>query len=387
MNLSNADATLSYSANYANPSRAPALSTILKNNPDPSAGINAPNDKLLGQIPLGSDNWTLYLDNATGNQQLQVFTRDGRQLIGAPLLDDNEARLLITEKNGFFAGSTYSTQYLNQSGNTGYKQSNVFYGLMAKPVEHYDSETQFNREHDVLPSARHWIIGDRYGEAIVSTPDKPLESIAANTLAINGKVLPQLLPTAPSRTIQASDIANWMNRATFGMVPTVAVNAQTTTTLEISNPSDGFYINGVAVPPDTSRTTLTQLASYINQSIGNLTNVEADVVDGKLVLANAIGYGGRDIRVAQMDSNGTLVNEQTFRGVLKFPEDGSVTIGYGPDGKLGDLDVLGRPAGDYYTAILPRVDTTAIIESVRVPSNVDRILGEAITLNGKTLGA
>jgi len=60
MNLSNADATLSYSANYANPSRAPALSTILKNNPDPSAGINAPNDKLLGQIPLGSDNWTLY---------------------------------------------------------------------------------------------------------------------------------------------------------------------------------------------------------------------------------------------------------------------------------------------------------------------------------------
>ncbi|MFM8467049.1 MAG: flagellar hook-associated protein FlgK [Oxalobacteraceae bacterium] len=386
MNLSNADATLSYATNFADTKRAPALSAILKNNPDPSAGINATNDKLLGQIPLGSDNWTLYLDNATNNQQLQVFTRDGRQLIGAPLLDDNEARLLINEKNGFFAGSTYSTQYLNQSGNTGYKQSNVFYGLKAKPVEHYDSETQFNREHDVLPSARHWIIGDHYGETIVSTPDKPLESIAANTLAINGKVLPQLLPTAPSRTIQASDIANWMNRATFGMVPTVSVNAQTTTTLEVTNPSDGFYINGIAVPPDTSRTTLTQLASYINQSMGNLTNVEADVVDGKLVLANAIGYGGRDIRVAQMDGEGKLVNEQTFRGVLKFPDDGSVTIGYGPDGKLGDLDVLGRPVGDYYASILPRVDTTAIIESVRVPSNVDRILGEAITLNGKALG-
>ncbi len=382
MNLSNADATLTYKANYADPARVPALSSLLKNNPDPTAGINAPKDKLLGQIPLGSSNWELYLDNATGNQQLQVFTRDGRQLIGAPLADDTEATLLINEKNGFFAGSTYSTQYLNQSGNTGYKQANVFYGLKAEPIEHYDSETQFSREHDVLPSSHHWIVGDAYGEAIPSD----IESIPASRLTINSKVLPQLLPTAPSRTLQASDIANWMNRATYGMVPTVAVNALTTAPVEISNPSDGLYINGIAIPADPSRASLDQLAEYINQSAGNLTNVEAAAVDGKLVLTNAPGYNGRDIRVAEMSAEGKLVNEQTYKGVLKFPEDGTVAIGYGPEGQLGDLKFLGKPAGDYYTAILPRVDTFASIEGVRVPANVDSILGDALTINGKTLG-
>ena len=95
-NLSNADATLSYAANYANPGVVPSIASIIKNNPDPSAGVNAPQSKLLGQIPLGSNNWNLYLDGATNNQQLQIFTRDGRQLVGAPLTDPTEADLLVT---------------------------------------------------------------------------------------------------------------------------------------------------------------------------------------------------------------------------------------------------------------------------------------------------
>ena len=382
MNLSNADATLTYNESYADPVRVPALSTILKNNDDPSAGINSPKDKLLGQIPLGSNNWTLYLDNATNNQQLQVFTRDGRQLIGAPLTDDTEATLLLTEKNGFSAGTTYSTQYLNKSGNEGYKQIDVFYGLKADPIEHYDSETQFNTDHDVLPSVRTWV--ENYGDTI----SKDTESIPANHLSINGKVLPQLLPTAPSRTLQASDIANWMNQATYGSVPTVSVNALTTVTLDVtdSDASSGMYINGIAIPADASRTSLTALADYINQSAGNLTNVEANVKDGKLVLTNAIGYGGRDILVGRMDGDGKLANEQIYKGILNFSQEGNITIGYGPEGKLGDIDVLGKPIGTYFTAILPRVNTTATIEGVRVPSNVDSLLGEAITINGKALG-
>ncbi len=381
-NLSNADATLTYKESYADTTRVPALSTILKNNADPSAGINAPKDKLLGQIPLGSDNWTLYLDNATGDQQLQVFTRDGRQLIGAPLTDDTEATLLLNEKNGFYAGSTYSTRYLNQSGNEGYKQASVFYGLKAEPIEHYDRETQFTTDHDVLPSVRTWV--ENYGDTI----DKDIVSIPANRLTINGKVLPQLLPTAPSRTLQASDIASWMTRATYGMVPTVSVNALTTVTLDKTDAdaAAGMYINGIAIPANASRTTLTALADYINQSAGNLTNVEANVKDGKLVLTNAVGYGGRDILIGEMDVDGKLTNEQTYKGVLNFSQEGNITIGYGPDGELGDLDVLGTPIGKYYTAILPRVNTTATIEGVRIPSNVDTILGDAITINGKTLG-
>lgn len=380
LNLSNADATLSYAANFANPAVVPSIATIIKNNPDPSSGVNAPQGKLLGQIPLGSNNWNLYLDGATNNQQLQIFTRDGRQLVGAPLTDATEADLLVTEKNGFFKGSTYSTQYLNQSGNTGYKQLNVFYGLQAKPIEHFAQETQFTTEHDVLPSVRTWV--ENYGHAI----DNQVESIPANTLTINGKPLPQLLATAPSRTIQASDVANWMNRASIGMVPTVSVNALTTVTTDVVDPTLGMYVNGVAVPADPTRATLADLASYINNSIGSLANVEAVVKDSQLVLNNASGYGGRDIFVGQMDGDGKIVNEQAYKGILNFSQAGNITIGYGPMGKLGDMDALGKPMGNYFTAIKPREYTSAIIDGELVPSNVDSIVGDGITINGKALG-
>ncbi|MFN5447161.1 MAG: flagellar hook-associated protein FlgK [bacterium] len=379
-NLSNADATLSYAANYANPVTVPSIASVLKNNSDPTSGINAPSGKLLGQIPLGSNNWNLYLDGASNSQQLQIFTRDGRQLVGAPLTDSTEAQLLVTENNGFFAGSTYSTQYLNQSGDSGYKQVSVFYGLQAKPIEHFAQEAQFTQEHDVLPSVRTWV--ENYGNPI----NQETESIPANTLTINGKLLPQLLATAPSRTIQASDIANWMNRAAYGMVPTVAVNALTTATTDIVDPTVGMYVNGVAVPADASRTSLADLATYINNSIGSLANVEAEVIDSKLVLRNAIGYGGRDILVGEMDADKKLVNELTYKGILNFSQDGGITIGYGPNGKLGDLEFLGKPVGNYYTAIKPREYTSATIDGVQVPSNVDSILGDAITINGKALG-
>ena len=158
----------------------------------------------------------------------------------------------------------------------------------------------------MLPSVRTWV--ENYGNPI----NQETESIPANNLTINGKLLPQLLATAPSRTIQASDIANWMNRAAYGMVPTVAVNALTTATTDIVDPTVGMYVNGVAVPADASRTSLADLATYINNSFGSLANVEAEVIDSKLVLRNAIGYGGRDILVGEMDADKPLCGATEF---------------------------------------------------------------------------
>ena len=379
-NLSTTNATLTYSASYPDPAKVPSIASVIKNNADPSSGVNAPQGKLLGQIPLGSNNWNLYLDGATSDQQLQIFTRDGRQLVGAPLTDATAAQLLVTQQNGFYAGSTYSTQYLNQSGDTGYKQMSVFYGLQAKPIEHYGQETQFTPEHNVLPSVHTWV--ESFGHAI----DDQAASIPADTLTLNGKVLPQLLATAPSRTIQASDVANWLNRAGVGMDPTVAINAMTTVTTNVVDPTLGMYINGIAVPSDPARTTMEGLASYINNSIGSDANVDASVKDGKLVLNNATGYGGRDIFVGDVGNDGKITNEQTYKGTLNFSQAGTVTIGYGPKGKLGDMAVLGKPIGNYFTAIKPTEYTSATIDGAQIPSNVDGILGGAITINGKTLG-
>lgn len=380
-NVSGVDASLSYSASYADPARVKSLSQVLANNPNPSAGINAPANQLLGQIPQGSTNWSLYLDGATGNQQMQVFTRDGRQLIGATLTDETERRALMTTANGFVAGSTYSDQYLNTSGVNGYKQISVFYGAKAEPGAHFAQDARFSTEHDALPTAR---LNDvQTGLPIPST----LESIPANTLSLNGKVLPALLPQAPAKTIQASDIAKWMNRAADGMVPTIAINASTTATVTVADPTAGMYINGIAVPADSTRD-LAGLVDYINAELGNQSNVVATADGADLVLTNAIGFGGDDIRVGGMDADGNeTAGTTTYKGVLDFSDSGDINIGYGPDGELGDFVMLGTPAGNYTTALLATEMTPAVISGSRIAAGLASIDAGAITLNGEAMPA
>lgn len=377
-NLSGVNATLSYAASYADPARVPSLSQVLKNNTSASAGIVPPETMLLGQIPLGASNWSLFLDGATDQQQLQVFTRDGRQLLGAPLVQETERRGILTKENGFIPGSTYSDAYLNQSGTAGYKQIEAFYGLKAIPGTQFDAEARFSKEHAVLPTTRKYdeTTGVKIGEGVTM--------VAAGALSFNGKVLPALYPTAPSLTLQASDFANWFNRAADGMTPTVSVNALTQATLADIDPTAGRYLNGVAIPADADRD-LAGLVAFINDDIGNLANVEAAIVDGNLVLSNAPGYGGNDIRVGVMNDGGDLGVEDVFQGTLNFGDSDAITIGYGPDGKLGDLEVLGTPGGKYALALMPQALTDAVISGSTMPTNVTFINEGAITLNGVAL--
>ena len=380
-NLSNVDATLSYSASYPDPSKVKPLSQVLKNNANLSAGIATPNDLLLGQIPLGSNNWSLFMDGASEGQQLQVFTRDGRQLLGGPITDDVARRALMNSANGFIPGSTYSTDYLNRSGDAGYKQMSSFYGLISKPIEQYDKATRFTPEHNVLPSFldRDTQIGEEIPVGLTEIP--------ANRLTINGRVLPRLLPTSPAQTLQASDMTAWMMRATEGMTPPVGINALTTTPELDIDPEAGLFINGVAIEASTGRT-MSELSDLINGSLGNETNVVASLDDTgtKLILSNADGYGGDDIRIGTMDDDGKLVAQTDYKGKLNFGEDDAISIGYGTDGEAGDLNLLGTPIGTYSTSLYPTLLLEAGIESVRIPSTVDAIAADTLTINGVALG-
>jgi flagellar hook-associated protein FlgK len=384
-NLSGVDATLTYSTNYADPARVQSLSSVLKNNPDPSAGINAPTSQLLGQIPLGSNNWSLFLDSATDQQQLQVFTRDGRQLIGKTISETSDIEALMTTANGFVAGSTYSDTYLNTSGEYGYKQMDVFYGLKAEPGNQYAETTRFSDVHGVLPSLQSNVVETAtvVFDGMTTIP----KSIAGDTLTINGKVLPALLPKPPSLTIQASDLARWLNKATADMTPAVTASAITSVSMAI-DPVDGLYINGIAVPADVTRATAEEVRDYINTIVSD-THVEASVdTDGKLVLTNATGYEGNDMLIGAMDINGDLDGTATlYQGALTLDSEGDITIGYGPAGMEGDLDLLGKPAGTYYTSLLPLTASDAVIYGSVIPGDVDLIAGGALKLNGTLLGS
>ncbi len=369
-NLSGADATLSYAASYVPSSQVKVLSQVLKNNADPSAGIVPPSRMLLGQIPIGADNWSLFLNNASGDQQMQIFTRDGRQLVGSELGVSEREQLLTTE-NGFVEGSSYSSDYLNQTGASGYKQIGLFYGQVAKPGAQLEQGLSYSPGHNPLPTT---VLNE-----VETAGHLPagLESIAGNRLTLNGRVLPGLLPTPPATTIQASDVVAWLNRTAEGMLPAVSASASNEVKLLLngSDPAAAFSFNGITISAQSGRT-IAGLRDAINDEFRTRLKASIDPADANtLVLTNAESFEGNDI----------VVNGATYKGSLTLASDGSITLGYGPDGKLGDLELLGQPKGTYSTEIFAYKPYAAEMTGTPIPSSVERIPAGALTLNGKPL--
>lgn len=85
----------------------------------------------LAYIPAGSSNITINIDSFSLDDDLQVFTRDGRHLIGTPLSDgvwsgnginnatDIASRLFNTEE-GYSPNATYDASALNVNGTSTY---------------------------------------------------------------------------------------------------------------------------------------------------------------------------------------------------------------------------------------------------------------------------
>ena len=119
-NTSSINSKLAYDSTAASsPSGPAALATVLVNNDHPSAARNISVSlsvpvTAVATIPQGMQDVGIYLDTLQPGQQLQVLTRDGRQLIGHSLAG-NSAMLgaLMTTDNGFAAGAGYSDAYLN----------------------------------------------------------------------------------------------------------------------------------------------------------------------------------------------------------------------------------------------------------------------------------
>ena len=399
-NLSGVDATLSYAPSFAEPSAIRPLSQVLKNNAHPLAAIVPPTSRLLGQIPLGSDNWSLSLHGATSTQQLTVFTRDGRQLTGKALSAEDRTSILTTE-NGFVKDSSYSDQYLNRSGESGYKQLDVFYGAKAVPIEIYNADGRFAPvTHGIVPAAipQNVITG--------RTIPADMDRILANRLSINGKALPELLPAPPATTIQASDMAAWINRTTANMAPPITAAAMTEIQVDGDDidVSKNLLINGFSIPvaalisttpydnPSTAEEKAESLKFAIdtyNQTNNTKISARIDEDDAtQLIIENDVGFEGEDIVIGTVSGGNTIaMDAQRIKGTLTFDSDADITLGYGPDGELGDIDQFGMPVGEYLLAVLPRIPKQADIRGFRIPSDVEGVAGGTLVLNRETLPA
>jgi len=376
-NTGSADARISY---QASPLTGPAdISTMLLNNAHPSAARPLVLDAsrpvaAVASIPSGQQDVTIYLDGADAGQQLQVITRDGRHLMGQSLTETQQD-LMLTPAQGVSEGASYSAAYLNRSGLSGYKGMSVFYGARASVLTkaQFDSQDQFGGA-TITPGL---LSGARI-------PAGQAGGIAAGAISINGVPLGSIYPTA-GKTLQASDLARWVNAgAAVGVRATASNDIRVpANSLQLSEP---LYINQVEIVGSAGAagfTSADDLVNAINSQSAN-TGVTASISSGnELVLTNVSGQEGNDIRIAPSAAGNTLnMAAGVYAGRLEISRSsGSTTtdpiaLGYGPNGQPADLARLGFP-----------VSMPAVLSGARLPvGQAVSIAAGALELNGVSLG-
>lgn len=161
----------------------------------------------VGLISVGQSDASITLAQPLAGQSLQVFTRDGRHLLGQPLADPSMVRVA----NGMEAGATYSTQYLNQSGDNTYLGMDIFMGAKAEPlaIQRFSAQTG----DAIDPSMQAASLTGSSLDTSLSLP------VAAGAYTLNGVALPAIT----SGPVTLASMVNWLNSAN---VPGITVSGQ-----------------------------------------------------------------------------------------------------------------------------------------------------------------
>ena len=155
-------------------------------------------------IGAGMTDATIYLDNVKPGQNLQLLTRDGRQLIGTSLTEDEKFQMLNTD-NGFNPALTYTETYLNQSGEKGYMDTNVFYGTKASVLYEQQFDNLGQPEKSTPLAA---VLTSQRVVPIASSTE--LVVIPKGAIKLNDQALGELKLGA-GETLSAQAVANWLN--------------------------------------------------------------------------------------------------------------------------------------------------------------------------------
>ena len=320
---------------------APAkIDSVIVNNPHPSAGVPfvTAGFTRLATIPAGYSDISLYLDGVTSaDQNIQVFTKDGRQLIGKSLAADPLVTAadhpLMSPQNGFTPGATYSETYLNQSGAQGYRGLNVFYGVRAVPgsVPIVDAASLKISGYRDLPAQID-------GTAIKNAAPAILDG----AISVNGVALPALAASSGGR--QASDIADWINFVNAGVTATVSHEIEVPAAkLDFSL---GVKINGQTISACADADSLVKainsnadvgVTAALNPSSGNIvitSTTNADIT---------IGSPG----VLKVNVNAFGLKDDTYHGQISLTSDSEIRIALNASGTTEMLQGLGLRPGAY----------------------------------------
>jgi flagellar hook-associated protein FlgK len=324
-------------------------------------------------IAAGMDTPTIYLDNVKPGQELQVLTKDGRQLIGTPLSVDEQYQM-FTPENGFSPDLTYSTQYLNQRGEKGYLGSDVFYGSKASVV--YEQKFDKLGQPDTPQPVRAVMESQRIVPVGSSTD---LTVIHKGAILLNDMPLGEL-KIAAGQTLTPQDVVNWINQGidangffSSDQTKLAAELDDTSTSVELVNaerfPSEGGVIQiGNEQIKFTGKTgnTLTGLVRGFNNTKAD--QYTADVI----VLANDMNYAEVFNEIRMPSSALVFQNELTINGVVI----GKLPVGSKFPSQYHDLQT-------FIQAIQSQSELTGV--SARLADNGDLVLENLRGNEGKSI--
>ena len=258
--------------------------TALVNNPNASAGVSFKVDGSREFVPVttmaAGVGATFYLDEVEQGQQLQVMTRDGRQLLGQTLSETAKYQLFRPE-NGFAADAVYSDKYLNKSGSYAYRGLDMFYGAKA--------ETLYRQNFD------------------------------ANGFAMPSVPIPAILETGRIATLKSSIAAGAMQLNGFDLGK---LTPKSSTDILISglklgttaNPKFSFttLVNGTTVSNNNlTATSMADLAAKIKATLraadNNATNFDVSLINNDTDILITDGLG-RDITNFSLTPDATATN-------------------------------------------------------------------------------
>jgi flagellar hook-associated protein FlgK len=232
----------------------------LVNNPNTTAGVTFKVDGARVYAPVttlfAGVNATFYLDQAEPGQQLQVMTRDGRQLLGQALTE-TEKYQLFTPDNGFEANATYSDAYLNKTGSNAYRGIDMFYGAKATAL--------YGQNYDTYGSAGAPIpLPANLETSRISSVDS---IIPAGAITLNGLAMPDFVPE--------TDAAITMKGFKLGNSPSTAFTFNA-------------LVGGQSVNVNVASTDAGSISSFITALNANLIN--------QGLVATSINHGA-DLRI------------------------------------------------------------------------------------------
>ena len=368
-NTSGVDASVAYEPMLVTGPKA--LNQALVNNPNASSAVNlqVSISRPVGPvatIPNGFNDVQIFMGEADAGQQLQVFTRDGRQIVGASIASDTTLQgQVMTAANGFVPNATYSAQYLNVNGAASYKDLTVFYGAKAnmQSVSQWDLAETDPEKHTVLPKKLTPAIleGDRM---------LAMSSITDGMFKLNGVTLGAHTPATGS-SMQASDLKTWIGTAITAAKQSSATETRlakfsVSAANDIKVPAKQINLRlgitlagatGAAVSIASSDTTngyasLQAMVTAINNASATTKVVATQDANGDLVLSNLENTEGNDITVSGVVPNSLGIATGTYKGRISITReldvgaDTPVELGFGT-GTPADLVKLGFKTGAY----------------------------------------